>query len=306
MTDLSTGFAVDIGNSGLRLSQLDLTNGRVGPSLRINWRHASDGHAPRSLSGPSDGGDGGLQSTTRGVGDRYPPGSSDWLPEIEGWLARLAADASGRKSPLPLRWFVSSVRGDALAMLTSFVESRRGDELRVLTYRDVPLAVDVDHPQRLGIDRLLASFAAAATTRLRPLLVIQAGSALTVDLVVRRADESDAFAGGAILPGVPMMLRLLGQAADMLPEIDAEDLTELPPLPGKNTEAAMLCGTASALLGGVQHVVARYRAAYGESLPVVISGGDGMRVSPYIPPPVSVHADLVQQGILLLAQRNPS
>ena len=133
----------------------------------------------------------------------------------------------------------------------------------------------------------------------------EAGSAVTVDLVSACLPESDqlaAFEGGAILPGVPMMLRMLGQSADRLPEIDADDLLGLPDLPGKNTEQAMLCGAASALVGGVMHLVARYREQYGPDLPVILSGGDGMRLSPYISGPMVVESHLVQRGLLRLAE----
>ncbi len=165
---------------------------------------------------------------------------------------------------------------------------------------DIPLQVNVQNPQRLGIDRLLAAWAATSISDRRPLIVIQAGSAVTVDLV--SGQPRDAFEGGAIVPGVPMILRLLATAADMLPEVVADELTDLPDLPGRNTEAAMMAGAASALVGGVQHLVSRYRSAYGQDAPVILSGGDGLRLSPYIPQPLVVQSQLVLQGLLMFAQ----
>ncbi|MCA9181246.1 MAG: type III pantothenate kinase, partial [Planctomycetales bacterium] len=138
--------------------------------------------------------------------------------------------------------------------------------------------------------------------------VIQAGSAVTVDLVTaptgepRQPASLGSFEGGAILPGVPMMLRLLGKGADLLPEIDAAELLGLPPLPGKNTESAMICGAASALVGGVLHLVERYRQQYGQAIPIIISGGDGMRLRSYVPAPLIVKDHLVHRGLLRLAE----
>ncbi len=281
-------LAIDIGNSGLRISLLDVPQGGIGPPLRISWSH----------SGEAANHDEGAKYPTRkpletNAARRYSPDTNEWLPEVERWLDE---HTSG-----PLLWMVSSVRSDALARLVDFAATRPQDHCQVIGFRDVPMKVAVDYPERLGIDRLLAALAAAATSDVRPMVVIQAGSAVTVDLVTRAMPEvTDCFAGGAILPGVPMMLRLLGRGADMLPEIDADELVDLPDLPGRNTEAAMRCGTASALVGGVQHLVGRYRALYGESLMVVISGGDGTRLSPFIPAPVRVEDHLVLRGLLRL------
>ncbi len=281
-------LAVDIGNSGLRLSLLDVDRQSVGQPLRVNWSYGS-GDEATTLRSAGGGG-------TRSLPERFLPDSEDWFAELRQWLEQHTATGAAT-------WLISSVRGDATARLTEFIQRRPGDVPRVISFRDVPMHVQVDFPERLGIDRLLAAFAAADTNAARPLIVIQAGSAVTIDLVTRTAEGGDAFAGGAILPGVPMMLRLLGRGADMLPEIDADDLIELPPLPGKNTAAAMLCGTSSALVGGVQHLVGRYRDAFGPTTPVLISGGDGMRLSPYLAPPVRVQDHLVQRGLLRLLPR---
>lgn len=281
-------FAVDIGNSGLRIARIRPANATLDNPLRINWLHP--GQAAR------------VQSVVHEIcGDtqRYPPASDSWLPVLTHWVGQFGSTPD-------CLWMVSSVRQDALETLRRFVQqARQADRLHVIRYSDVPLHVAVDVPARLGIDRLLAAFAASQVVPgLRPLVVIQAGSAVTVDVVETGQETGDRFAGGAILPGVPMMLRLLGQAADMLPELDADDLTMLPPIPGKNTEAAMLCGAASGLVGGIQHLVGRLRQMYGTGTPVVISGGDGMRLSPNIPEPVTVVPDLVLQGILRLASLN--
>lgn len=99
-----------------------------------------------------------------------------------------------------------------------------------------------------------------------------------------------------------MMLRLLGKGADQLPEITAAHLLGLPDLPGKNTEAAMICGAASALVGGVSHLVGRYRQQYGHSIPIIISGGDGMRLSPYLTAPLVIKDHLVHRGLMRLAE----
>ncbi len=101
-----------------------------------------------------------------------------------------------------------------------------------------------------------------------------------------------------------MMLRLLSTAADLLPQVAAKELLRLPPLPGRNTAAAMNAGVCSAVVGGVQHLVSRYREQYGEETLVVISGGDGPLLRPHLTEPVQVIDHLVLRGLAMLASAN--
>lgn len=274
-------LGVDIGNSGLRIAELNVVESRVERTQRITWMHRPVEHQ--------------TQTSER----RFAPDSPDWLEVIGKFLSDTVRNPDRRRCV----WLVSSVRRDALCVLEQYVLQRVqaqsvNDLWRVITRHAIPLSVDVLEPDRVGVDRLLAASAAASRFPQRPLIVMQVGSAMTVDLV----RDPNVFGGGAILPGVPMMLRLLGQAADLLPTIDADELTDLPPLPGRNTEQAMRCGTASALVGGAQHLVNRYRQTYGSSTLVVLSGGDGTRLAHHLLPPIEVVPHLVLHGLALIAK----
>ncbi len=305
-------FGVDIGNSGLRIAELHVATQAIGPRMRINW-------LPPGTP---------IQSETAAV--RYEPADEAWLEELSEFTKVKGAT-----------WLVSSVRRDAIQVLEESLASEscdlRADLIRV-HHSHLPLDVNVDAPDRVGIDRLLAGLAGGHFLREQTgfeqyagaAIVIQAGSAVTVDEISlpsepagsSAAAEKLIFHGGAILPGIPLMLRMLGAGTDQLPKMNADNLTSLPEIPGKNTEEAMLCGAASALLGGVSHVVERYRqghrrgrsphknlldgqdsASNGEwNVPVILSGGDGMRISPHLSSPVFVHSDLVLQGLTVLAR----
>jgi len=290
-------FGVDIGNSGIRVAELDLCSRELGGMLRVDWCSA-DLNAVRRCDESSR---------------RYLPEDPQWLHELDHYID----SAEHSDSPLPARWLISSVRRDALRLLQAHLSQASSLKARVhaarrqvevVTHEALPLEIHVDFPQAVGIDRLLAALAAFELTALRPAVVIQAGSAVTVDLITaptggpRQPASLGSFEGGAILPGVPMMLRLLGKGADLLPEIDAVELLGLPTIPGKNTESAMVCGAASALVGGVLHLVERYRHQYGQAIPIIISGGDGMRLGSYVPAPLIVKDHLVHRGLLRLAE----
>lgn len=285
-------FAVDIGNSGARIVALPDTGDDLHEPLRINWQFvASDG----STSTQADA------SSRKGSPNdelRFRPDQSEWVERLNS-----IADFG---STSPTQWWISSVNRPASEVLQGFLAKQANCEVHWINYQTLPMSVEVDYPARVGIDRLLAALAACHFCDQDRLIVIQAGSAVTVDLVERTGASSFGkpfrFSGGAILPGVPMMLQLLGRAADMLPEIDANDLVNLPELPGKNTEAAMVAGCSSCLVGGVQHLVDRYRKQFGLPLPIILSGGDGPLLAPHLSSPIKMIPQLVMQGIRILAE----
>lgn len=275
--------AVDIGNSGARLVPLPGDSDVALPQpLRINW-HQEVCSLTNSLS-------------------LFSPDKIAWEKQLRPFLLHESIT----------EWWISSVQRAATESLVAFLEKQKNCRVQLVDYRCIPMEVDVEYPERVGIDRLLAAYAASQLMDAHPLLVIQAGTAVTVDLVESVSFSSNSprrlgrFAGGAILPGVPMMLRLLGRAADLLPQVAAAELVELPPLPGRNSQAAMLAGASSCLVGGVQHLIKRYRDQLQGQIPIVLSGGDGPLLKPHLLPPVKEIDHLVLQGLRMLSDLPPS
>jgi type III pantothenate kinase len=135
--------------------------------------------------------------------------------------------------------------------------------------RDLPIPVGtcVDDEAKVGDDRLLAA-AAAWDALKQAVVVVDAGTAITVDFV----DGEGTFHGGAIAPGASLQLRSLHEHTDMLPRVafaqpDAEPF-------GRNTAAAMLLGVHEGLRGMVRQLVERYAEHYGAFPMVVATGGD--------------------------------
>ncbi len=228
---------------------------------------------------------------------QYVAGASAWTKELQP----LIDDHRGT------HWWISSVHRGATQVLETFLGDQTNCNYEIVRYSTIDLHVDVDFPERVGVDRLLAAYAAGHYADDRPLLVIQAGSAVTVDLLENSDDGMRSrFSGGAILPGVPMMLQLLGKSGDMLPELEPQELVDLPPLPGRNSQAAMMAGVASSLVGGLQHVVERYRQKFGSQVRIVLSGGDGPLLRPHLTGRILVVDHLVLQGLRILVQSKAS
>jgi type III pantothenate kinase len=167
-------------------------------------------------------------------------------------------------------WAVATSNPDRRDLFMEWAATR-GDSTQVIeTYRDVPIRVNIDEPDRVGIDRLLNAFAAAARVKPgQPAIIVDAGSAVTVNLL----DESGAFAGGAIFPGMRLMALALHEHTAKLPLVDAAGAMPDGP-PGKNTEAAMRLGIVHAVAGGIDALI-RATATRCEIAPrLFLTGGD--------------------------------
>ncbi|MEQ8786784.1 MAG: type III pantothenate kinase [Pirellulaceae bacterium] len=195
--------------------------------------------------------------------------------------------------------FAASVHRGAEKRLAAWMARHRAsDSYHRLTHADLPLRIEVDHPQRVGIDRLVA---ALAVNRLRdarrPAIVVDAGTVVTVDLV----DAEGAFQGGAFLPGLAMTARAMSLDTDALPLVRFPADAPPPPIVGKSTEAAIRSGLFWGTVGAMRETIHRIR----EQLPVApqlfITGGDARRMTALLEDDAAFVEDLVPGGIALAA-----
>ncbi len=294
-------YVVDIGNSGLRcvLCPSHGSNQRTAlPELqhavhKLYWHSRQ----PNIADDPVSSFLGDKPTIEQCV--RFDSDDSTGLANFLRQSLMRDATTGAIDSEQPVEWCVSSVHDAALRTLQiALNQSRPLDVLRKLTHRDVPMTLDVEFPDRLGIDRLLAAFAAYQFHKCQgPIVSIQAGTAVTVDLV----SVTGCFLGGAILPGMGLALSFLSRGTSKLPWISNADLSGDAPLPGKNTEQAILAGVQASVLGGAIYLVERYRSAHAnQPLPVVVSGGDGPLLSQHIPGPAIGLDNLVLRALMSL------
>ncbi len=160
----------------------------------------------------------------------------------------------------------------------------------------VPLSIDYEPPNSLGIDRRVAAWEAWRTHG-RGLAVVGAGTALTWDWV----DDQGRFRGGAIAPGLSLIERGLRLAAPHLPRPDVG--SDSPAFPPRSTQDAVNLGQDSAERGLVLELLRRFDEASGGGLPLIITGGDAPRVWRHLPKERSeCKADLILEGVWALAQ----
>jgi len=197
------------------------------------------------------------------------------------------------KLPDRARWRIASVHREGERQLAAWVEQHRPqDDYKLLTYRDLPIEVRVDFPDRVGLDRLAAAVGAnVLRDPARPAVVIDAGSAVTVDLV----SSDGAFEGGVILPGFRMSAKALS-SADLLPEVLFQSSSDPPPVLGKNTEAAIRSGLFWGTVGAVREIIARYAESHPQPH-VFVTGGDLKRLAPLMSAEAEFVPNLVLAGI---------
>jgi type III pantothenate kinase len=163
--------------------------------------------------------------------------------------------------------------------------------------RDLPMRMENRYrdPTETGHDRLAAAAAAHALAE-GPAVVVDLGSAVTVDAV----DASGAFLGGAIGPGRPALVAGLRAAAPALP-----DAGEMPDGLPRSTGEAIRAGIDLGLAGIVTRLVSEARSALsgGDEPVVFLTGGDAETLADRLPFPVRVDPWLVLRGVRILYDR---
>jgi type III pantothenate kinase len=174
-------------------------------------------------------------------------------------------------------WWIGSVnRPGATQLLDWLRDENRQPQITMLAAGDLQLAVGVDRPDMVGIDRLLDAVAANHLRRpTRPAVVVDVGSAITVDLI----SEDGVFLGGAILPGIAMAARALHEFTDLLPLIDMAELTTPPPPVGTSTVPAMRSGLFWGAVGAIRQLTERFGAIVSGDPQLFLTGGAGPAVA---------------------------
>lgn len=200
---------------------------------------------------------------------------------------------------VPCRWEIVSVHRRGTQLLADWLHAHRPhDEVRWLAAADLPLVLRVEQPHRVGLDRLAAAVGAnQLRTPLRPAIVVDAGSAITVDLVA----TDGAFEGGAILPGFRMSAEALC-GADLLPLTSLTPDAEPPPPLGRYTEAAIRSGLFWGTVGAIRELIDRLSRPLPAPPELFFTGGDLRRLAELVSPQARFVPHLVLGGIAVAAR----
>lgn len=173
--------------------------------------------------------------------------------------------------------------------------------VRVSARLRLPFRMAYATPETLGPDRIAAAAAAFFLGGGRPVVAVDAGTAVTVDVVDVRAGVS-AYLGGAIAPGPDLLALALARGTGALPHVSIGD-TPVASV-GDSTAEAIRTGVAGMFAGGVARLVAEASRGLAARPFVVATGGWAAWLVAHGLPVDAVAETLVLDGVRLLC--NPS
>lgn len=141
------------------------------------------------------------------------------------------------------------------------------------------LRIDIENKNTIGIDRLI-NVIVAAENHVLPAVVIDAGTAITIDVVSRDKE----FLGGIIMPGLKLQAKSLNDYTSKLPLVDLKFGKNLI---GKNTEEAILSGIVRGTAFSIGALVQEIENEVGKLSNVIITGGDCVLISKYLQEKIS-------------------
>lgn len=203
----------------------------------------------------------------------------------------------------PLKWLVAGVNPVRQAEFVAWARGRGDNVTEVISYRQLPIKVDVEHPEKVGLDRLLGAVAAnRRRTPGRVAITVDVGTAVTINFI----DSSGVFTGGLIMPGMRLMAAALHGGTAKLPHVGFASVPfSNSNFPAKSTENAIRTGVMFSIAGAVRMAL-RHAEAAGDEAELFLTGGDG-------PPALGLLEDLKPHlefslnlyGLLITAESLP-
>jgi type III pantothenate kinase len=158
----------------------------------------------------------------------------------------------------------------------------------------IPIENRYKTPETLGKDRLAAVIGAATMYPDTPLLVIDAGTAITYDLL-----HENIYYGGNISPGLSMRFNALHQQTKRLP------LTQpgTPPFWGTDTIEAIQSGVQNSLLMEFESYISTVKEKYPDAK-TILTGGDADFFVSYTKSIIFAQPNLVLSGLNRIIEYN--
>ena len=182
------------------------------------------------------------------------------------------------------------------------------DEILQFLSENFDLFIELDHqtelpiknlyetPETLGKDRIAAAVGANEFFPDQNLLIIDAGTAITYDLV----SEKNEFIGGNISPGLQMRFKALNQFTGKLPLVSYFD--EFQNI-GRNTTEAIRAGVQNGILYEIAQTIELFNKNY-QNLQIVMTGGDSIFFDKKLNYTIFVHFNITLIGLNRILEYN--
>lgn len=153
----------------------------------------------------------------------------------------------------------------------------------------IPINNAYKTPATLGKDRLAAAIGAYAIFPGKPVLIFDAGTCITYDLV----DAQGKYHGGAISPGMKMRFQAMDEFTANLPLAKFKANTVYL---GRNTDESLRAGAQWGLINEIEGFIRQYRKQF-KGLKILATGGDSTYLAKKLKSKIFVHPNLVLEGL---------
>lgn len=150
--------------------------------------------------------------------------------------------------------------------------------------------------ETLGYDRIADAVGALGVFPGKNILIIDAGTAITIDLLTSKGE----FYGGNISPGIDLRFRALHEHTKKLPEVKKRDEF---PLLGKTTEEAILAGVLNGVVFEIDGYIDKMTEKYSD-LKTILTGGDSKYFDKKLKNSIFVHSNLNLSGLNRILEYN--
>ena len=201
---------------------------------------------------------------------------------------------------------VTDFEGAILSSVVAAVTEPLRQALSALLSRPVPVVGEtaktmiplrIDQPETVGAD-LIAAAEGALAQYAPPLVLIDMGTATTFSVL----DQSGAFLGGAIAPGVQLGAEALAQRTGLpMSELSAPQS----PL-SQSTTDCLRSGVIYGAAAMVDGMLERLEAALGMPVTAIATGGLAQCVIPHCRRPVTLDDGLLMRGLAVMYHRSAS
>ncbi len=194
-----------------------------------------------------------------------------------------------------VRSILSSSRGAQGAVQQS-IEKIVGHCLTFDAQTPTPLEICYNPPTALGRDRVAAAVGAMESYPGRNILIVDFGTAITIDLLSREGR----FEGGFISPGVRTRLRALHDYTASLPLLEPPDCEiEIARSTHEAIEQGVIKGIIYEIEGHIDHFSKKI-----DELSIIFSGGDAFFFEKRIKNTIFADRDLLIKGLIRILEYN--
>jgi type III pantothenate kinase len=191
---------------------------------------------------------------------------------------------------------VSSVVPELDETFRKFIENRFNIKPLFVSHNiTFGLKIKYNPPEKLGIDRAVAAFAAREKYE-KPVIVCDFGTATTIDVVNRKGE----FIGGIIAPGISTMAESLFRQTSKLPKVE---IVKPLKVVGDSTVSTIQSGIYFGYIGLVEGILHRMFEELREKPKVVATGGFASIIAETIEIIEIVDENLMLEGLRMIHEK---